>query len=316
MYSADCKASCIRAYLQLKSLRRTSTLLGISKSTIHRWVNCNPIVRRRHHVRKVTSEAVQLIENIVRENPFDTPANIVLKVQNTLRIHLSSSSIRFWMRRRNMTYKKAYRHVTTSDLEDKRAAFANDYSSIYDPARVVSIDESSFYFDMKPSHGYCQRSRRLSLPARPGGRIRWSLLMAVTNSSVVGWQLVRGSINSSIFASFMSSIDTDGRDVILLDNASIHKTSQAIDAMMSRDFTPCFLPPYSPEFQPIENSFSVVKSAFRRITSSASTYVSDHDADMMKRVRYCIQSLSSKTLAHQFSSCWQKSLDYVQRSQV
>jgi hypothetical protein len=36
--------------------------------------------------------------------------------------------------------------VCTADVHDKRLAFAIDYSAVYDPARVVSIDESSFYF--------------------------------------------------------------------------------------------------------------------------------------------------------------------------
>lgn len=37
MYSRDAKDICIRAYLSMRSLRRTSALLGISKSTVHRW---------------------------------------------------------------------------------------------------------------------------------------------------------------------------------------------------------------------------------------------------------------------------------------
>ena len=101
--------------------------------------------------------------------------------------------------------------------------------------------------------------------------MRCSLLMAVTNDQVVGWRLVPGSINSIIFADFMSSLDTKERDVILLDNASIHKTHSVLDTMISRGLTPCFLPPYTPEFQPIEHCFSVIKNAFRRlpVTQSA-----------------------------------------------
>jgi transposase/transposase-like protein len=312
MYSSDCRSVGVRAYLRLKSLRRTSTLLGISKSTIQRWVMNSPIVQRHRQARKVTADAIKLIETIVQESPFDTPAKIASKVEGALRLHLSTSSVRFWMKRQNIARKKTSRHVTTPELEAKRVTFAKDYSSVYHPDRVVSIDESSFYFDMKPAHGYCHRSRRLSVPARPGGRIRWSLIMAVTNQRVVGWRLIRGSINSSIFSTFMSSIETDGRDVVLLDNASIHKTSNAIDTMMSRGFTPCFLPPYSPEFQPIENAFSIVKNAFRRVHQPESTRSApEQDADMEHRLQLSIQSLSSTILSHQFLSCWRNALDYT-----
>jgi hypothetical protein len=157
--------------------------------------------------------------------------------------------------------------VCTADVHDKRLAFAVDYSAVYDPARVVSIDESSFYFDMKPAHGYCHRSRRLRVPSRPGGRTRWSLLMAVSNERVVGWRLEKGSINGAIFADFMSTLDTDDRDVVLMDNASIHKTSLVMDTIIGRGLTPCFLPPYTPDFQPIEHCFSVLKN--RRLPATA-----------------------------------------------
>jgi transposase len=203
-----------------------------------------------------------------------------------------------------MTRKK-----TIPELENKRAEFGQSFNDVYHPDRVVSIDESSFYFDMKPSHGYCHRSQRLRVPARPGGRIRWSMLMAVTNERVVGWKLVRGSINSSIFSTFMSGLDTDGRDIVLLDNASIHKTNTAIYTMMSRGLTPCFLPPYSPEFQPIENSFAVVKNSFRKLQPSTTSSEVDHD--VAQRLQGCLSSLTRTTLANQFSSCWRKATHYA-----
>ena len=182
-----------------------------------------------------------------------------------MKLQCSSSSVRFWMRKQSITRKKAGRMVRTNEVDAKRLIFAEKYSAVYDPDRVVSVDEYSFYFDMKPSYGYCHRSKRLNVPSRPGGRTRWSLLMAVTNTSVVGWMLVKGSINSAIFSRFMGNLNTDQRDVVLLDNASIHKTHVAMDAMLCRGLTPCFFPPYTPEFQPIEHAFSILKNSYRRI---------------------------------------------------
>ena len=215
MYSQDAKDISVRAYLKL---RRASALLGISKSTLHRWIGNHPIARRQRDARKATHQALQLIETILSNNPFEKPALISAIIHNALGVSLGASTVRFWMKRRGMTYKKATRLTSTDTVNEKRRTFARDVSPVFDPDRVVSIDESSFYFDMKPSYGYCNRSKRL------GGRMRCSLLMAVTNDQVVGWKLVPGSINSIIFAYFMSTLDTKERDVILLDNASIHKT--------------------------------------------------------------------------------------------
>ena len=105
----------------------------------------------------------------------------------------------------------------------------------------------------------------------------------------------------------MSSLDTKERDVILLDNASIHKTHSVLDTMISRGLTPCFLPPYTPEFQPIEHCFSVIKNAFRRlpVTQSADGALI-RLADMTERVETSIRSLTPKSLHNQFAACWRR----------
>ena len=100
MYSQDVRTLCIRAYLQLRSLRRTSALLGISKSTIHRWISNHPITRRQVGTRKATLRAVELIESVLLNNPFETPANIYDLIRNALGLSLGTSTVRFWMCRK------------------------------------------------------------------------------------------------------------------------------------------------------------------------------------------------------------------------
>ena len=316
MYSRDARDICIRAYLKLRSLRQTSALLGISKSTVHRWITKHPITSRHFRARKVTTDAIKLIESILLDNPFQNPANISSLINDRLGVRLGSSTIRFWMKKQGLTRKKASRFVSTAAVHDKRVIFARDVSPLYDPERVVSIDESSFYFDMKPSRGYCNRSKRLMVPARPGGRMRCSLLMAVTNDQVIGWRLVIGSINSVIFADFMSTLETNERDVILLDNASIHKTHAVQDTMISRGLTPCFLPPYTPDFQPIEHCFSVIKNAFRHLPTTSTDEATLKYADMNLRVEKCIRTLTPTSLRNQFSACWSRAVNFLEATTV
>ena len=139
--------------------------------------------------------------------------------------------------------------------------------------------------------------------------MRWSLLMAVTNTRVVGWTLVKGSINSFKFSEFMANLKTDGRDLILLDNASIHKTHAVMDSIMSRGLTPVFLPPYTPEFQPIEHAFSVLKSSFRR--NRGSDVECDRENDMIERVTTSLENLNPQILKNQFMACWQRAKDFL-----
>ena len=308
MYSKDAKDIGIRAYLKLKSLRKTSLLLGVSKSTLHRWVANHPMTRTRNDVRKVNKHAFELIETLLKNNPFETPSKISMVIQKELGVLLGRTTVRFWIKKMGFTRKKASRFVCTSKVQEDRLTFARDYSSICDPSRVISIDESSFYFDMKPSYGYCKKSSRLRVPARPGGRSRFSLLLAVANDQVVGWELVKGSIDSLIFSQFIELLNLKGRDTVLLDNASIHTCKLAQESMLARGLTPLFLPAYTPEFQPIEHSFSVIKHNFRQLPTNDN---SDHFRDVWTRLKYAISTLTSETLHNQFSVCWDRAKAFM-----
>ena len=284
-------------------------MLGVSKSSVHRWVHSNPLVLARTRARKVTSDVARFISDAISDNPFDTPASIRDRILTELKLKISSSAVRFWVKRQSLTRKKTTRFVTSQELDGKRAEFASRFTSQFHPDRVVSIDESSFYFDMKPSFGYCHRSKRLRQPARTGGRMRWSLLMAVTNDRVVGWKLIKGSITSESFAEFISELNPDMRDVLLLDNAAIHKSRHAMSTMHDCGFTPVFIPPYSPEFQPIEHSFSVLKNAFRNSflhSSENAQTIMEKESDVTHRLQRSLVSLTPSVLSHQFEACWMR----------
>ena len=143
-------------------------MLGLAKSTIHRWVVQLPAIRRPVTCRKACPAAVQTILDIVCESAFSTVKSITHQVADRVGKVLSSSCVRFWMKRHGLSRKKPTHVVIRPGLEQERAAFGRDNFQYIDPERVVSVDESSFYFDMKPGYGYCQRSHRLRNIMCPG----------------------------------------------------------------------------------------------------------------------------------------------------
>ena len=304
-YSTDSRVMCLRAWQRWGSCRKVGNLLGIGKSTVNRWVKGSFIHRRKHAVRKVTDDVLVAILRNIEKHPFDTPAKIASNIKHQLGVALSGSCVRFWMRRSQITRKKAGRMVTRAGLEDERRSFGRDWMQVVDPERVVSIDESSFYFDMKPSYGYCSSSRRLRVAATPGGRTRWSLLMAVTNERVIGWKLIKGSVDNRAFAVFVGSLQTDQRDVLLLDNASIHKTALVERVIDECGLTPLYLPPYTPEFQPIEHCFCVLKTAYRATQPHGEK---PSEEDVARRLESCLESLTSQALPNMFRACWDRAV--------
>jgi transposase len=86
-----------------------------------------------------------------------------------------------------------------------------------------------------------------------------------------------------------------GRSLLLMDNASIHKGQSVIDAARSVGCELWFLPPYSPQFQPVENAFSVLKSAYRR---------TDVAHPVVDRIQECLVRFTPAGLHNTFESCW------------
>ena len=71
-------------------------------------------------------------------------------------------------------------------------------------------------------------------------------------------------MNSKIFETFVRSLPWKGKNLIL-DNASIHKTESVRCAIRETSSHALFIAPYTPECNPIENVFSVIKSHFRKM---------------------------------------------------
>jgi transposase len=60
--------------------------------------------------------------------------------------------------------------------------------------------------------------------------------------------------------------------VLVIDNASFHKSKKVIDLINSVDCRVIFLPPYSPDFNPIEHRWAAVKNAIRKIALTCNDF--------------------------------------------
>lgn len=112
-------------------------------------------------------------------------------------------------------------------------------------------------------YGYSQRGQKAERRrSGRGGWVSYSLLHAIASDGTHHSQIVRGAVNRQTFSAFVTSMPFAAGAVLLLDNCSIHKNNDAVfDAKL---YTPLFLSPYSPQFQPVEMAFSVIKSCFRQ----------------------------------------------------
>jgi len=78
----------------------------------------------------------------------------------------------------------------------------------------------------------------------------------------------KGTLNGELFRKYISDClapTVKTGDILVLDNLAVHKVAGAVDAIYRRGASVLFLPPYSPDFNPIELSWSKMKAALKRL---------------------------------------------------
>jgi transposase len=300
-YSLDFKNLAVKLYTSIASVRKTASYVQVPKSTLHNWLRSNKIIRDRHQYRKVTASVSSMIEDLLESNPFSTAADVVHAIKKHMQTHLSKSCVRCWISKLGFTRKKPSFVVQRTNLDEERKSFALHHCDL-DPASYLSIDETSLYFDMKPSLGYSKRGRRLVRSQHTHHRHRLSLILAIGCEGVVAHKLVHGSVKTEQFQDFIQSVNRPGK-TLLLDNASFHKTRSVRNAISSCGMTCAYLPPYTPQFQPVEHCFATLKSMYRRTSPACDRF---DPTDIATRLLQCLDKLRSHSLGNLFTACWER----------
>jgi len=136
-----------------------------------------------------------------------------------------------------------------------------------DPARLVFIDETWATTNMTRSRGRSRRGERLRMGYPHGHRKTTTLVAGLRLDGMVAPMVLDGPINGDWFEAYIRQIlipDLKAGDIVIMDNLSSHKRP-AVQAMIEAAGAELrFLPPYSPDFNPIENAFAKLKALLRK----------------------------------------------------
>ena len=129
------------------------------------------------------------------------------------------------------------------------------------------IDETWASTNMARRYGRAPRGRRLRVGV-PHGRWKTTTLVAgLRTSGVVAPFVLDGPINRAAFEAYVEKVLVPALrpgDVVILDNLSSHKGSRVREMIEAAGARLLYLPPYSPDFNPIENAFAKLKALLRK----------------------------------------------------
>ena len=136
-----------------------------------------------------------------------------------------------------------------------------------DPKHLVFIDETWAKTNMARSHGRCLRGQRL-IGRVPHGHWKTTTFVAgLRHDGITAPFVVDRPMNGIIFRVYVERVlaPTLGPgDLVILDNLSSHKGDEPRRIIEARGARLVFLPPYSPDLNPIELAFSKLKGLLRK----------------------------------------------------
>jgi transposase len=135
-----------------------------------------------------------------------------------------------------------------------------------DGRRFVFVDECSTNTSLSPIYGWSRRGQRVCFEAPRNWGANITLLSSMTLEGMGPSLAVEGATTKAVFEAYVERVLAPslrpGR-VVVMDNLSSHKSSRIRELIERRGCELLYLPPYSPDLNPIEEAFAKLKALLR-----------------------------------------------------
>ena len=172
------------------------------------------------------------------------------------------------------------------DVKRQRRDWRDSQESL-DPHRLVFLDETGLKTDLTRLRGWAPSGQRL-VEAIPGGRWETStLVQAIALDGTRAAMVLDGPMNATCFAGFCDWLlapTLHPGDLVVMDNLSSHRSATATEAIESVGARVVYLPPYSPDLNPIEMIFSKIKQLFRALKPRTFQQIVENTEQVLKQV--------------------------------
>jgi len=148
----------------------------------------------------------------------------------------------------------------------RREAWFEDQLDL-DPARLVFIDETWASTNMARRYGRAPRGQRLRVGVPHGHWKTTTFVAGLRTSGIMAPFVLDGPINRDAFETYVAKVlvpELRPSDVVIMDNLSSHKGTRVREMIEAAGAHLLYLPPYSPDFNPIENAFAKLKALLRK----------------------------------------------------
>lgn len=153
------------------------------------------------------------------------------------------------------------------DVQERRGWWQLKMLGI-DPRRLVFLDETAANTKMSRRYGRARRGKRVVGHVPHGHWKTVTFLAALRHNGLTAPLVVDGPINGDVFLAYVQqhlAPTLKAGDIVIMDNLAAHKRAGVREAIEAVGAKLVYLPPYSPDFNPIELVFAKLKSLLRSL---------------------------------------------------
>lgn len=157
---------------------------------------------------------------------------------------------------------------------DKRKQFLEEIQNI-DPALIVYSDETGIDDNEVSTAGWAPRGERCHAIKKAERKVRYNITAALNQNQLFAPFLFEGYSTAHTFATYVEQVLVPALRpgmVVVIDNARFHKSKKVIELIEAAGCKIMFLPPYSPDFNPIEHWWAPVKNSIRSVAEGACNF--------------------------------------------
>ncbi|WP_192886567.1 MULTISPECIES: IS630 family transposase [Agrobacterium] len=271
--SDDLRLRVLKASAAGMSARQSAARFGVGISTAIRWIarasDGEPTSRPQGWRRPSVLDAHEtFVVAMIDDRKDVTLDEMVERLSVERQVGISRSALGAWLRGRGWTFKKKSAHALEQDRPDvlkrRRAWFEGQLD--LDPEKLIFIDETGLSTKMARLRGRAIRGERCRAGVPHGHWKTTTFTGALRLTGMTAPFVYDGAMNGNVFLAYVEQVlspTLQTGDVVVMDNLPAHKAAGVRDAIERAGAKLMFLPPYSPDFNPIENAFSKLKAMLR-----------------------------------------------------
>ncbi|WP_425482729.1 IS630 family transposase [Chelativorans xinjiangense] len=278
-YGVDLRKRVVEAIEEGLSTREAARRFSIGISTSGAWYRewrssgrLEPGRQGKPKLSKLDAHEAFILAPVDTDERDITLAEIAERLEAERGVKAGVTTVHEFFAKRGITYKKKTAHAVEQQRPDVLAAREDwfDGQLDLDPSRLIFIDESGLNTKMVRLRGRSPRGERCRAAVPHGHWKSTTFTAGLRLDGIAAPWLLDGAMDGEAFLVYLRRVlapTLQPGDVVVMDNLPAHKVAGVREIIEATGACLRYLPPYSPDFNPIEMAFAKLKAFLRKVAA-------------------------------------------------